>query len=122
MVPENQLRADLRAKGRLTVAMYDFDLSVILSSAHQRLPYQFSWVGIPPHPFDIAQGEYDYDPFAFDVALLGIVFLENLEVIRLRFIFSPLGLGNNFVTVCLANGTSHCRNDHHRHPSPVHCP
>lgn len=87
MDPETTFRADLQAQGRLTHVLFDFDLAVILSPTVRRLPWQFSWVGAPPFPQDVTQGEYDYDPFAFDVALLGIVLAEHL-VVRLLSLLS----------------------------------
>ena len=86
----NTLRSALRREGRLTYALFDFDISIMFPSsftpAECRLPYWMSWHGcilIPP--YDTTQGEDDYDPFAFDVACLGILLCEFHQVCH----FSP---------------------------------
>ena len=84
-IHNNTLRPALRREGRLTYALFDFDISIMFPSsftaAECRLPYWMSWHGclfIPP--YDTTQGEIDYDPFAFDVACLGIHFCERHQV------------------------------------------
>lgn len=66
-------------------ALFDFDISIMFSpnsSAEQRrLPYWDSWDGGSfDGPYDTAQGELDYDPFAFDVATLGICLALEFQV------------------------------------------
>lgn len=88
---DNHLRRLMRGQGRLTYALFDFDLAVVLPSHIRRLPYKFSWAGFPerfsgmpysfqPYPLDTAHGEYEYDPYAFDVASLGFMLLGVLSV------------------------------------------
>ncbi|KAH6905077.1 other/AgaK1 protein kinase [Coprinopsis sp. MPI-PUGE-AT-0042] len=68
-------RAGLRKAGRLAYAVMDFDLSIVVSEgedpSHFRLLYRFAYDGKYPQPLDVDQGEYDYDPFAYDVGTLG---------------------------------------------------
>ncbi|TFK21331.1 hypothetical protein FA15DRAFT_598045 [Coprinopsis marcescibilis] len=71
----NPKRAKLRREGRLSYAVFDFDISVMVpegvDSSKFRLPYKMSFYGNMFRPYDTAQGEPDYDPFAFDVGNLG---------------------------------------------------
>ncbi|KAH6905095.1 other/AgaK1 protein kinase [Coprinopsis sp. MPI-PUGE-AT-0042] len=68
-------RRELRKAGRLSYAVMDFNLSIIVPNNKDlskfRLPYQYAYDGRAPQPFDIAQGEHEYDPFAYDVGTLG---------------------------------------------------
>lgn len=76
--PEHRM---LRTNGRLIVVLFDFDLAVIMPPNRRRLPAQFSFQGlIFDRPPDTFQGEYDYDPYAFDVACLANVLLAAFEV------------------------------------------
>ncbi|KAJ3506405.1 hypothetical protein NLJ89_g6885 [Agrocybe chaxingu] len=72
---DNPGRTKLRSAGLLSYALFDFDISVIVpptvSKSDFRLPYRMSWDGSYNQPFDTAQGEFDYDPFAFDVGTMG---------------------------------------------------
>ncbi|KAG7452936.1 uncharacterized protein BT62DRAFT_1070640 [Guyanagaster necrorhizus] len=66
----------VRRTGVLTYAYIDFDISVIfpldVPQSECCLPCWKSWDGTNYWAVhDTAQGEPDYDPFAFDVALLG---------------------------------------------------
>ncbi|CAA7268460.1 unnamed protein product [Cyclocybe aegerita] len=76
----NPWRAELRQAGSLLHAIFDFDLSVIappdVKKSEFRLPYDMSWYGSYNQPFDTAQGEFDYDPFAFDVGTMGREFCD----------------------------------------------
>jgi hypothetical protein len=47
---------------------------------HIRLPYRQSWYGSGRQPHDTAQGEYDYNPFAYDVGNLGKVLCTEYQV------------------------------------------
>jgi hypothetical protein len=64
----NPLWKKNRNSSQLVYAIFDFDIAIMFSSsatvAERRLPNQ---------PHDTAQGELDYDPFAFDVGCLGIL-------------------------------------------------
>ena len=80
----NTLRGELRKEGQLIYALIDFDLSLLFPStctpAELRLPYNMSWHGGSNQPKDTAQGELDYDPFAFDVGCLGVLFCDAFQV------------------------------------------
>ncbi|KAF8905860.1 other/AgaK1 protein kinase [Gymnopilus junonius] len=73
----NTIRKELRAQGRLSYGMFDFDFSImLLSTANKeecRLPYERSW-GTFTRIKDTAQGEFDYNPFSFDVGNMGALF------------------------------------------------
>jgi len=76
---ENPLRMQLRSEGRLTYALFDFNISTKFPPTATldecRLPYHRSWTGTFGHfPADTAQGEFDFDPFAWDVCMLGLAF------------------------------------------------
>ncbi len=60
--------------------MFDFDLSIRMPESVWLLPASYTWITVGPWPHDAAQGEYMYDPFAYDVALLGIVFCQAFQV------------------------------------------
>ncbi|KAF8056601.1 hypothetical protein FPV67DRAFT_643674 [Lyophyllum atratum] len=75
---ENPFRIRLRSEGHLTYALFDFDLSTKFpescSLEECRLPYRKSWQGTPGCvPLDTCQGEFDFDPFAWDVGALGLL-------------------------------------------------
>ena len=79
----NAIREDLRAQGLLQYAMFDFDHSILvppgIDQGHYRLPYERSW-GTFTRINDTAQGEFDYDPFSFDVGNLGALFCSSYQV------------------------------------------
>ncbi|PPQ80617.1 hypothetical protein CVT25_001646, partial [Psilocybe cyanescens] len=68
-------RSDLRRSKSLSYALFDFDFLVMLdpeaNKKEFRLPYQRSW-GTFNKSFDTAAGEYDYNPFVFDVGAMGV--------------------------------------------------
>lgn len=66
-------RAQYREAGQLLYAVIDFDLSKVApdDGLPFRLPYFIAYQGKMPFPHDISQGEFDFDPFPFDVASLG---------------------------------------------------
>ncbi|KAF8905849.1 hypothetical protein CPB84DRAFT_1771331 [Gymnopilus junonius] len=75
--PNCQIRRDLRSQQCLSYALFDFDWSIILSAdsdrKEYRLPYKMSW-GTFCRVYDTGQGEFDYNPFVFDVGNLGAIF------------------------------------------------
>lgn len=77
------LRSSHLAAGLLSYALIDFDLSIMLPHDVQRGTFKLSrkesWVGTYA-PSDTSQGEFDYDPFAYDVGTLGVVFCEWYQV------------------------------------------
>lgn len=76
----NSLHKSYRSRGLLTVALFDFNLAIIMPPGMKKLPWSFSYVGGDPQPDDVSQGEYEYDPFAFDVACLGLTLLATFKV------------------------------------------
>jgi hypothetical protein len=74
--------------GRVSQVLYtifDFDVAVIFpqdAPTHERrLPWYKSLEGTWHRPYDTAHGELDYDPFAWDVGSLGILFCERFQVL-----------------------------------------
>jgi hypothetical protein len=79
------MRSELRAQDSVTYAIFDFDISTMLPQTSRldecRLPYQESWKGTPGScPYDTAQGEFDFDPFAWDVCALGMTLCGSFQV------------------------------------------
>ncbi|KIJ23923.1 hypothetical protein M422DRAFT_56635 [Sphaerobolus stellatus SS14] len=79
----NGKRRRLRSSGRLTYALFDFDLALIIptsSSTQRRLPAwrSFEIVTIES-PYDTSQGELDYDPFIFEMGCLGIMLCQEFQ-------------------------------------------
>ncbi|GJJ07965.1 hypothetical protein Clacol_002172 [Clathrus columnatus] len=77
---DNMMRPKLRAAGKLTYVLYDFDLSLMLPSTECRLPASQSvdvlsivW------PYDTSQGELDYDPYKFEMGCLGIILCQKFQ-------------------------------------------
>ncbi|KAK0445396.1 hypothetical protein EV421DRAFT_315542 [Armillaria borealis] len=71
-------------RGMLTYGYIDYNIAVMFprsaSLSECRLPYWKSWDGTNNWwLYDTAQGEHDYDPFAFDVALLGFHLCESFQ-------------------------------------------
>ncbi|CDO75412.1 hypothetical protein BN946_scf184855.g15 [Trametes cinnabarina] len=89
------LREYLRSAS-VSYALYDFDCAVQLppdtSLKDCRRPPLESTIGKPDyHPGDTWQGELDYNPFAFDVACLGNLFVYHFaEVITAVPLLAPL--------------------------------
>ncbi|KAF8890496.1 kinase-like domain-containing protein [Infundibulicybe gibba] len=63
-----------RASQQARYCLIDFDISLIVPVGTNRLPAELSAAGTPwHHPKDLYQGEWDYDPFAYDVACMGMM-------------------------------------------------
>ncbi|KAF9229858.1 hypothetical protein BU15DRAFT_7863, partial [Melanogaster broomeanus] len=79
----NDLRPSLRSQGLLYYALVDFDFSAMFpldsKPSERRLPAKESFIMHCSMARDTEQGELDYDPFAFDVASLGIYFCEKFQ-------------------------------------------
>ncbi|KAH7906965.1 kinase-like domain-containing protein [Hygrophoropsis aurantiaca] len=79
----NELRPYLRRPGMLTYALCDFNISVMFpptsTPSERRLPASESFIIGCNFVYDTAQGELDYDPFAFDVCALGMLFCEYFQ-------------------------------------------
>ena len=78
------MRYNLMGEGKLEYVIMDFDISLILPPTISRLSYKHSWWGTTYRPPDVSQGEYDYDPFAFDVAVLGSNLCHTFQVVTFR--------------------------------------
>ncbi|KAJ3537256.1 hypothetical protein NMY22_g5662 [Coprinellus aureogranulatus] len=76
-------RNELRSSGQLSYAMIDFDISIAFTSTtggHGSRPKSDrasngSW----SQPEDARHGEEEFDPFAFDVECMGILFCKKLQ-------------------------------------------
>jgi hypothetical protein len=67
--------------GQVRYCYIDFDISMVLPKDVRRLPSDYAFAGqLWMHPKDIYAGEHDYDPYAFDVACLGILFAYEFDV------------------------------------------
>lgn len=79
----SDFRQDLRSEGLLLYALFDFDFSVQWPPEKDRiacrLPYNKAW-GSFNLVKDVSQGEFDYNPFIFDVGVLGVVFCKFTQV------------------------------------------
>jgi hypothetical protein len=84
---KSQVRKRLQWSNELSYCLFDFDISMMLPAdtdrALFRLPYRLSWDGSFCQPYDTAQGEFDYNPFAYDVGTLGGVLCAQYQVIVL---------------------------------------
>ena len=80
----NALRSHLRSEGRLLYSIMDFNLAMVLEPNADGSRRRLLWHCVLGGPcdllFDVAQGELDYDPFALDVGLLGMVLRPYLVV------------------------------------------
>ncbi|XP_006457401.1 hypothetical protein AGABI2DRAFT_123271 [Agaricus bisporus var. bisporus H97] len=77
------VRSQLQWSGQLTYCLFDFDISMMLpmdtDRTRCRLPYKLSWDGSGYQPHDTMQGEFDYNPFAYDVGTLGSVLCAHYQ-------------------------------------------
>ena len=74
-------RHDNLSNNQVRYGIIDFDVSMILPEDVKRLPCTYAYCAPPRlHPKDIDAGEYDYDPYAFDVACLGYCFVSTFDV------------------------------------------
>ncbi|XP_006463400.1 hypothetical protein AGABI2DRAFT_120221 [Agaricus bisporus var. bisporus H97] len=80
---ESRSRIRLQWADALQYCLFDFDLSMMLppdtDRTRCRLPYRESWISSGWQTHDTSQGEFDYDPFAFDVGMLGDVFCTEYQ-------------------------------------------
>ncbi|GAW06667.1 kinase-like partial [Lentinula edodes] len=66
---------------RLEFAIIDFDFSMIIpgnKNGKDRLPSTLAWMQ-EYSALDVSQGELVYDPFKYDVGVLGVMFCEMLQ-------------------------------------------
>ena len=82
------MQRTLRRDGHLVYAITDFDVSIMFPTTvtreQCRLPSKLSWSGGYDQPNDTSQGELDYDPFAYDVGHLGVLFCHEFQVCFVR--------------------------------------
>jgi len=68
--------------------MIDFDISIMFpttsTTVKHRLPSNLAWDGGYNQLHDTWKGEVDYDPFAYDVGCLGILFCDEFQVRLIR--------------------------------------
>ncbi|KAG6808261.1 hypothetical protein H0H92_004706, partial [Tricholoma furcatifolium] len=89
-------RMALRKEGKITYALFDFSHSTMfpLSAALEdcRLPRINSLKTFPTQrPSDTLQGEIDFNPFAFDVGMLGVLLCHQFQhLTRLIPMLAPL--------------------------------
>lgn len=73
--------------GNLCYVLMDFDLSIIVPPQVKKEDFRLPWykaMAGTVGPNDTLQGEFDYDPFAYDVGTVGVMFSE---VYQVRFAF-----------------------------------
>ncbi|KAH0583131.1 hypothetical protein H2248_011017 [Termitomyces sp. 'cryptogamus'] len=80
----SRFRRLLRSQGKLTYAFCDFDGSTMfppsMSLDECRLPSHISFNTLYDQvPADTFQGEFDFNPFAFDVGMLGVLFCNEFQ-------------------------------------------
>ena len=82
MVPfEATVRSEPWSEGKLMYALFDFDISIMAPpGANGSIDFLTICHGgvRATNPWDTAQGEFDYDPFAFDVGMLGSEFCQGI--------------------------------------------
>ncbi|KAG5730981.1 hypothetical protein E4T56_gene4008 [Termitomyces sp. T112] len=92
----NRFRRLLRSQSKLTYAFCDFDGSTMFSPSMSldecRLPSHVSFNTWPDQvPADTSQGEFDFNPFAFDVGMLGVLFCHKFQYLtRTAPMLAPL--------------------------------
>jgi hypothetical protein len=82
---DDRLRDVFLLNDKALYAIFDYNLSVVFppgtSPRERRLPFELSFNGLVfDRPYDTAQGEFNYDHFAWDVACLGIQLRDRFQV------------------------------------------
>ncbi|KAG6827541.1 hypothetical protein H0H87_004561 [Tephrocybe sp. NHM501043] len=77
-------RVGLRSQANLTYTLFGFSLATMFPSSaalvNCQLPSSLLFRNYPSqHPSDTLQGELDYNPFLFDVGMLGVLFCEKFQ-------------------------------------------
>lgn len=87
---ETDMRHDLRRENRAQYALYDFDLSRIIPPGTNCLSYKEFPVLTQElcRLDDLQLGQYKFNPFACDVALLGL-FLSRIGYVSLYLPYEP---------------------------------
>lgn len=96
-------RGNLRSAGKLSYALFDFDIAVVFDPQAERskcrLPMARVFEGTWPQPhWDRVEGQPDFDPFAFDVGCLGLLFRLWIQV-----------RASNAATFSLLGDQNYCR-------------
>ncbi len=82
------IRQRMRQEERMKYVLFDFDFSLLLPPEtcieSCRRPYKESVVGHDTPIPDVWQGEYEYNPFAYDVGCLGEFLCFRFQVSRIR--------------------------------------
>ncbi|CAK5265974.1 unnamed protein product [Mycena citricolor] len=66
--------------GALRHAIFDFDVALVFPDrASARLPWMEFWRGAAKGTHDVRQGEYEFDPFAADMCILGLYLDDSLR-------------------------------------------
>ncbi|KAH9476048.1 Cyclin-dependent kinase 1 [Psilocybe cubensis] len=91
----NPFRRDLLRRGALTCVLSDFDHSILLDEEtygpNPRLGILEAHVTSDDPPYETLHGHVDYDPFKYDVALLGILFNDRFQnIIKYVPLLAPL--------------------------------
>ncbi|KAF7760598.1 hypothetical protein Agabi119p4_11274 [Agaricus bisporus var. burnettii] len=85
---DNSARGMLQWSDQLSYCLFDFDISMMLPAdtdrVRCRLSYKLSWDGSGRQPHDTMQGEFDYNPFAYDVGTLGRVLCVRYQHLTLQ--------------------------------------
>ena len=81
----NLLRKQLRAEGRSSYALFDFNLSIMLPPGRPlssyRLPIEECIPGVADKPWGVIwESELDFNPFAYDVGCMGVRFSDRFQV------------------------------------------
>lgn len=104
-----EMREDLMRSNEMRYAIFDFNLSILMppdtSIESCRLPHQETFYGAYCQPPDVSQGEYEYNPFAFDIGSLGILFCDMFQVCCSPC-YRPYSLR---IVIFLSIGPQHCR-------------
>ncbi|KAG6847625.1 hypothetical protein H0H93_006970 [Arthromyces matolae] len=80
----NELRKSLRSRSKLVYALFDFDGATMFPRSTPlekcRLPSRVSFDTFYDQvPADTFQGEFDFNPFAFDVGMMGVMFCKEFQ-------------------------------------------
>ncbi|CAK5280439.1 unnamed protein product [Mycena citricolor] len=85
-----ETRQTLRNAGALRHAIFDFDVALVFPDrSSARLPWMEFYLGARKRTHDVRQGEYDFDPFAADMAILGSVLDDSLRASILTLCSTP---------------------------------
>ncbi|KAK0212460.1 hypothetical protein DFS33DRAFT_1376949 [Desarmillaria ectypa] len=78
----NEARWDLQHAGKLVSALVDFDLAIQLDPDSSSRPLPRRMTQQRSVQRDLSQGEYQYDPFAYDVEAMGYILCAQFQTSR----------------------------------------